>query len=289
VFDEGVVLQCQIEASLCELHDSSEDVFQVSKEELIDEQKKDPVVGPVRQCVINKSKPKRAGWNELSWDSKVLMKSFRKLKIVDGVLLRQTSKYQQVVLPSKFHQIVYVELHEKMAHVGVEKVMDLAQQRFYWPRMSKDIEHYIRRKCRCIVTKQPNQVDRAPLVPIKATRPFQMIELDFLEIDKQKQCQGGFRYVLVLVDHFTRFCQMYATRSKSSQAAAAKMWNEFIPRFVYLQKIQFNHLKWTSCFDGYQWSTIHLIGLFGDYTAALPSNIMLDVFAHTRPIKSLLG
>ena len=248
--DDGVVLQCRIEASVCELHDSSEDVLQVSKEELIEEQKKDPVVGPVRQCVINQSKPKRAGWDEMCWDSKILMKSFGKLKMVDGLLVRQTAKAQQVVLPSKFHHIVYVELHEKMAHVGVEKVLDLAQQRFYWPRMSKDIEHYIQRKCRCIVTKQPNQADRAPLVPIKATRPFQMIELDFLEIDKDKQCKGGFRYALVLVDHFTRFCQMYATRAKSSQAAAAKMWNEFIPRFGFPERIhhdqgpEFNSLLW---------------------------------------------
>ena len=251
---DGVVLQCRIEASLCELQESSEEVLQVSKEELVEEQKKDLVVGPVRQCVIDRSKPNRAGWNDLSWDAKVLMKSFGKLEMREGVLVRQTAKYQQIVLPAKFHHIVYRELHEKMAHVGPEKVFDMAQQRFYWPRMCADIEHYIRKKCRCMVTKQPNQAERAPLVPIKATRPFQMIELDFLEIDKDRHCQGGFRYALVVVDHFTRFCQLYATRSKSSQAAAAKLWNDFIPRFGYPEKI---HHDQGPEFNSQLWKELH--------------------------------
>ena len=120
----------------------------------------------------------------------------------DGVLVRETVKYRQLVLPVKYHQTVYVELHEKLAHIGADKVVDLAQQRFYWPRMSSDIEHYIRRKCRCIVTKKPNVPERAPLVPIKATYPFEMVSIDYMKLDK---CKGGFEYVLAVVDHFTRF------------------------------------------------------------------------------------
>ncbi len=236
-----------IDVSICELSVADEEVMHVSEEELIKEQGEDDVVGPVVKYVVSGVKPNRAGWNELSRDSRILMRSFGKLKMVDGVLIRETAKYQQLVLPKKFHQVIYTELHEKMAHVGPEKVVDLAQQRFYWPRMSTDIEQYIRRKCRCIVTKKPNVPARAPLVPIKATYPFEMVCIDFMELDK---CQGGFQYVLVVVDHFTRFCQMYGTKSKSSQAAASKLWNEFIPRFGFPGKIhhdqggEFNSALW---------------------------------------------
>jgi hypothetical protein len=121
-----------------------------------------------------------------------------------------------------------------MGHVGPEKVIELAQQRFYWPRMSADITEHIRKRCRCIVTKKPNQTERAPLVPIKATYPFEMVAMDFLHLDKYK---GGYEYVLVIVDHFTRFAQFYATKSKSSQAAAAKLWNEFLPTFGFPRRI----------------------------------------------------
>ena len=210
-------------------------------------QQSDPVIGPVLQYVRQSVRPKRSEWNQLSGGSKVLMRSFPKLKVVGGVLVRQTAKFRQIVLPKKFHETVYLELHVKMAHVGPEKVLELARQRFYWPRMSDDIVEYVRKKCRCIVTKRPNIAERAPLVPIQATYPFEMVEIDFLHLDK---CQGGYEYVLVVVDHFTRFAQFYATKSKSSQAAAAKLWNQFIPTFGLPKRIhhdkggEWNSLLW---------------------------------------------
>ena len=226
------VVRCN--AAVCELSVPEDESLFVGKEELVAAQKADPVIGPVLTYVEQSLKPKRADWGKLSGDSKVLMRSFAKLKVVGGVLFRKTARYRQIVLPQKYRQTVYVELHEKMGHVGPEKVIELAQQRFYWPRMSADITEHIRKRCRCIVTKKPNQTERAPLVPIKATYPFEMVAMDFLHLDK---CKGGYEYVLVIVDHFTRFAQFYATKSKSSQAAAAKLWNEFLPTFGFPRRI----------------------------------------------------
>ena len=75
----------------------------------------------------------------LSRGSKLLMQNFGKLVLENGILLHKTSKSSQIILPKKFRQLIYTELHEKMAHLGPEKVIDLAQQRFYWPFMAKEI------------------------------------------------------------------------------------------------------------------------------------------------------
>ena len=96
------------------------------------------------------------------------------------------------MLPKLYHEIVFQELHVKLGHVGVEKVFGLAQQRFYWPKMSMDIEQFVQKKCRCLVNKQPNSKERAPLNPIEAQHPFQMLSIDYLEVDRYK---GGFRYI----------------------------------------------------------------------------------------------
>ena len=251
--DAWVSVVNHIDVSICELvAPAGEVMVPMADGELAREQEIDEVVGPVRKLVLLGSKPKQSEWKKLSVLSKILMRSFKKLRVrEDGVLVRETAKHKQIVLPAKFHPTVYVELHEKMAHVGAEKVLDLAQQRFYWPRMASDIETYIRRKCRCIVTKKPNIPDRAPLVPIKATYPFEMVSLDFLKLDV---CHGGYQYVLCVVDHFMRFSQMYATRTKSGQAAASKLWNEFIPIFGFPEKI---HHDQGSEFNNVLWADLH--------------------------------
>ena len=80
-----------------------------------------------------------------------------------------------------------------MGHLGHEKVEELSRQRFYWPFMQKDIEFFIRNKCVCLARKKPVVPERAPLVPISASAPFEMICIDYCELD----VRGGYRYVLI--------------------------------------------------------------------------------------------
>ena len=53
--------------------------------------------------------------------------------------------------------MIYRELHEEMGHLGVERVLDLARQRFFWPNMRKDIEHFIHHVCQCSKQKQSSR------------------------------------------------------------------------------------------------------------------------------------
>ena len=231
--DNSVALVNQVSVKALSL-DTDEDVVKVSKKELIERQKSDEVIGPVYTAVAAGERPKKTDWKELSWKSKVLMKSLNKLSLVDGVLRRKTVKYTQIVLPAEYHQMVFVQLHERMGHLGHERTVELCQQRFYWPHMSADVKDYIQKKCRCVANKAPNVAERAPLVPIEATHPFQMVSIDYLKLDP---CKGKYEYVLMVTDHYTRFCQMYGTRKKSSKAAAEKIFNEFILQFGYPEKL----------------------------------------------------
>ena len=211
-----------------------EKVF-VSVKELVDKQRDDGVIGPVYQLVSAGSRPNRKEWAQLAPGSKSLAKSFKKLFVTEaGVLKRKTVRYEQIVLPDTYHQLVFKELHEEMGHLGVEKVVELAQQRFYWPAMASDIQNHIQKRCKCIVNKKPNVKERAPLMPMIAQYPFEIVAIDFLHLDK---CKGGFEYAMVVTDHFTRFSQIYATKTKSTRAAADKLFNHFIMQFGWPSKI----------------------------------------------------
>ena len=206
----------------------------ISTEELKQKQKEDEVIGPIYACVQGRKKPSKEEWKTWSRRSQVMCHQFRDLVLEDELLTRRTKKRRQIVLPQCFHELVFHELHNKLGHLGPEKVEELARQRFYWPYMTRDIESYIRERCACIASKRPNIPERAPLVPItSATAPFEMVCIDFLHLDR---CQGH-EYVLLITDHFTRFSQAYATKDKSSKTAARKLYQEYIPRFGFPTRI----------------------------------------------------
>lgn len=100
--------------------------------------------------------------------------------------------------------------------------------------MQWDIEHFIGRVCRCLKRKHPSIQSRAPLQPIVKTASFELIGVDFLHLEKSS---GGYEYILVIVDHFTRCAQAYATRNKPAKTVAEKLYNDFILRFGVPAKI----------------------------------------------------
>ena len=213
---------------------SLSDFAPISESEFSKAQSEDSVIGPVYRAVALAVKPKKKAWVELGRKSRLLCQQWGKLCIKNGVLMRKTNRYSQIVLPEKYRSMVFTELHVKMGHLASDRVEDLARQRYYWPHMHADIDFFIRKKCSCVLSKKPNSTEKAKLVPIGASSPFEIVSIDFLHLDR---CSGGYEYVLVVCDHFTRFTQAYATKSKSSRAAAEKLFNNFILQYGFPKRI----------------------------------------------------
>ena len=91
--------------------------------------------------------------------------------------------------------------------------------------MQADIEFFIGNMCQCLKQRAPVTKTHAPLQPIMTTSPFELVSIDFVHLEKSR---GGYEYILVIVDHFTRYVQACATRNKSAKTAANKLYNDFI-------------------------------------------------------------
>ena len=101
----GPVMSAAVVAERLELK-SEDELPSVSREKLVESQQKDEVIGPVYKAVVVGRRPSRKSWGEFGKESRVLMRSFGKLRIRDGVLYRDTATFKQVVLPACYHQVV---------------------------------------------------------------------------------------------------------------------------------------------------------------------------------------
>ena len=206
-----------------------------SLQEVREAQLADDDIAVIHRFVEQKATPTREERSQASKPLKNLMNNLRKLSIHDGVLFRTWKDKKQLVLPSTYRPAVLKELHDSMGHVGIEKVMALIRPRFFWPYMHQDVERYIGDECSyCVIQQKPNERVKDKMEVIETTSPFELISIDFLHLETSS---GGCEWILVVVDHFTRYAACYATRNKYGQTAAKCLFDDFFLKYGYPNRI----------------------------------------------------
>ena len=198
---------------------------QISTCDFKEAQKNDTIISRVIEYKNRGRFPSKEERDNEPYNVKLLMCEWNNVRLENGIFKRRRGTYNQLVVPRKFHPIIFHELHEKMGHLRSERVIQLARERFYWPRMVEDITHYIAKVCSCLKQTKPQRPQRAPLKSVVTTMPFELISIDYMHLEKSS---GGCEYILVVMDHFTRFTHAYPTTNKPGITAAKKIYNDFI-------------------------------------------------------------
>ncbi len=123
----------------------------------------------------------------------VLLKQWDRMKVQDGVVYPvskdplSTHKRFQLVLPASLRAKALTGVHDLAGHQGRSRTLQLARQRFFWPRMERDIREYVKCCQRCILAKTPEPSARAPLENIRTSAPMELVCLDFWSAEDSKQ------------------------------------------------------------------------------------------------------
>lgn len=98
--------------------------------------------------------------------------------------------------------------HDEHDHIGIDKTAELILRHFWFPGLRAFVRKYIGH---CLVCLTCKKIARAPHQPIeswsKPDTPFATLHMDVLGPLPESK---GFKYVLVVVDAFSKYCLLYS-------------------------------------------------------------------------------
>jgi hypothetical protein len=154
--------------------------------------------------------------------------SKNKMKIsIDNILMLE----QRIVLPKHLINEIITNLHSCTiaGHLGIKKTLQRIQKRFYWPSMKHDVVDFIHCCDICQRFKSNNSKPIAPLQPIVADFPFQLINIDVT--GPLTTTKRGNRYLIVVVDQFSKWIEAIATPDFTALTTAQFLVNKIICKF----------------------------------------------------------
>ena len=159
-------------------------------------QKSDPVLDIVLQQLTSKKTPSSTG----NW-RKFPLKRFRQIwSKHQSVLYRKvnspTMQEEKLlfIVPTSLQQQFLKRAHDESGHQGADRTMVRLSEAAYWVGIGRDVSRYCNRCLTCQRTKAP-ATHPAPLQPVVARRPWELVAVDVLKVPMSHQ---GSQYIFVV-------------------------------------------------------------------------------------------
>ena len=109
-------------------------------------------------------------------------------------------------------------------HMGQKKTEEKVRQRFYWIGLRQDTQDYVRSCAACNRAKHERVRPRGPLQSFHAGYPMERVHIDLL--GPFPLSRNGNRYVLMVIDQFTKWVECLAIPDQSAETVAAAFVND---------------------------------------------------------------
>ena len=127
--------------------------------------------------------------------------------------------------------------HWDAGHQCHDCTLSLLQEHFWWPGMVNQMRQVIK-TCRCCLQYE-GTIPKAPLCPIVATAPLDLIHVDFTSIETMMELDKSppVANVLVFQDHFTKHVLAYVTPDQTVKTIAKFLYGGYISIFGALARL----------------------------------------------------
>ncbi|KAL6723889.1 hypothetical protein Aduo_018844 [Ancylostoma duodenale] len=147
----------------------------------------------------------------------------QKYKVADFIMnqgfltIVENDRLRRVVPPSKRKEVFNEAHHGVLAGCfGAKKLLRELSKRLFWESMRRDVILWSE-ECRDCLCHNGRHTMVPPLKPIVTSKPFELVGMDILEMGSTTDSN---RYILTVVDHFTKFAGAHAIPTKSASTVA---------------------------------------------------------------------
>ena len=136
----------------------------------------------------------------------------------------------QLVVPVRECQELIRQFHDSLfaGHLGITRTIFRLLDRVYWPGLRRDVKTYITSCTICLARKSPCP-RRAPMGHVEVGHRWERVAMDLL--DMSVTTTRGNRYVLAMVDCFSRWTEACPLPDKTAHSVADAFFSQVVCRF----------------------------------------------------------
>ena len=249
-----------------------------SPQDFAEEQAKDPTLMTVTRAA-------KAG-TEFRTSSGTVSYGYRGKVLVRVYRSSQGEMETQLCVPKRFRTRVLETAHDlpMSGHLAEKKTMNRVYSQFYWPRMRRDVQRFIRTCDVCQRTTPKGRTPKVPMVSMPVVdEPFAIVGVDI--VGPLPKSSSGMEYILVVVDHATRYPEAIPLRSITARAVTEALVSIFTRMGIPKQMLTDQGTQFTG---GLMKQVRELLGIRGIRTTAYhpQTNGVVERFNGT--LKSML-
>ena len=115
-------------------------------------------------------------------------------------------------------------------HLGLKRTLLKAKEQYFWPHMTTLLQDFVKNCQVCAQIKlDPNHI-KAPLQSITVNEPFIFWAMDYMG-PLPETTQGKNKHLLVIMDHFTKWCEVFPTKDQKARTVAEILVSKVSSRF----------------------------------------------------------
>lgn len=145
----------------------------------------------------------------------------------DGLVYRKDKEKKLLFyVPTSMESNVIRTCHDDIGHVGLDKVIGNIRRIYWFPQMREKVKCYISNCLRCIEFSPSSGKKEGKLHSIpKENLPFRTIHVD--HCGPFEKTSRGYKYILAVVDAFTKFLKVYPCKSTASNETINHLRNYY--------------------------------------------------------------